>query len=341
MQITRLSKNVLYKELVCWLGFILFALVYNMVTGPPASKFIYVFISTANFALSYYLLFLVVFPNFFEEKKILFILSYIIVIVIYISIDYFHLKKILPFFGGHYPRGGADLYNFIKGAFILFSFVAITSLGSYLNWRSIERLKERSKKEKSIISRELNFIKNQFNSHLTFNFFNFCYSKTLRLSEKAAESIETFSEMLRYSLNNGLDEHVLLKKEIDYIEHFISVQKCLTAKVFIKLQYEGNISNYYILPRILATFIENAFKHGIFSEEESPIIIFLAIENDTLSFIVKNKKANKKIFVSTGIGLQNVKQVLELFYQSKHDLKIEQTENTYCSKLTLKLTPVL
>jgi hypothetical protein len=32
---------------------------------------------------------------------------------------------------------------------------------------------------------------------------------------------------------------------------------------------------------------------------------------------------------------------LELFYQSKHDLKIEQTENTYCSKLTLKLTPVL
>ncbi len=215
-------------------------------------------------------------------------------------------------------------------------------MGSYFNWKSIERIKENLEKEKNVISRELSFLKNQFHSHLTFNFLNFCYSKMLRSAPKAAESVEDFSEMLRYSLSNRQpEEYVPLKKEICYIENFIAIQKCISSGVFVKLDVEGETTNYLILPMMLAVFVENSFKHGVFSDPEKPICILLIVKNDSLFFSVKNNKTRKTTIASTGIGLANIKQLLSLFYCNKHSLIIEETDSTYSSELILNTISIL
>jgi two-component system, LytTR family, sensor kinase len=189
-----------------------------------------------------------------------------------------------------------------------------------------------------LLQKELNFLKNQFNSHITFNFLNFCYSKVHNLSEETAEAIDLFSSMLRYSLEIRPEQKVPLLKEIEYIKNFIELQKLLTSQVYVDFTCQGNFNDKLILPRILVTFVENAFKHGQFNKSSHPITISLKEHEDSICFKVINKRNNKKNLNNTGIGIENVFQVLNLYYDKAYKLNISDSENDYYeSTLDLKL----
>jgi sensor histidine kinase YesM len=87
---------------------------------------------------------------------------------------------------------------------------------------------------------------------------------------------------------------------------------------------------------LLSVFIENAFKHGVLNEIDTPITIFICVKHETIFFNISNKKAIKKNIETTGIGLVNTKQILNLFYKDKHTLTINETETMYFVELTLK-----
>lgn len=340
MKIIKQSKNSFKKELLCWAGLLTYLILFDFVKGSFAAKAFFIFLYFSNFVLTYYILYLIVFPNFFEHKKIKFVLSYLIVITVFLVIDFTHIKIILPHLGGHVEREKLKFYPFIRRSLLQFCFVGFASAGSYLSWRNINLLRERVEKEKNLMAKELLFLKNQFDSHLTFNFLNFCYSETKIYSVDAAKAIEEFSKMLYSALKNELSSFIPLKNEIEHIQQFISVQKCLTSKVFINVDINGDISRYTILSRILSIFIENAFRHGIFNDKQNPIILKLVVENDNLTFHVKNKKSNNTILQTDGLGLKNLKQVLDLFYQKDYHLEIDQDDSFYSSKLNLKLSPI-
>jgi two-component system LytT family sensor kinase len=334
------SRASIYKEIICWIGLIVYLTCNNYVTGTALAHCAYIVLHTINFMWVYYVLFYIVFGKFYEKDKFIFVLLLILVAISFVTFDYINVKKTLPILGASEFRGQFDIYNYIKHAMIHFTFVVAASLGSYINWRSVEVLKVTYSKERELISKELNFIKNQFNSHFTFNFFNYCYSKTLSTSSKAAQAIENFSEMLLFSLKNESNEYVTLDEEINYIKNFVSIQECITAKVFVNISISGNIENYYILPGIISTLVENSFKHGVFSDEKNPIKIEFVISDNTLNFTIKNKKAYKQIIDTTGIGINEIIELLILFYPDKHTFDIKDYDYEYSTILTLELTSV-
>lgn len=341
MKFIKLTKASLYKELICWSGLVLYLILCRRVEGPLLANITYIAFYTLNFVWSYYFLFLFLFPNFFENRKLLFFPLYLILILLFIYIDFLHIRKLLPLFGGSTVFQTLGLHDFINHSIMTFSFVAVASIGSYLNWRSIKRVRERLEKEKDLVFKELNFIKEQFNSHFTLNFFSYCYNKILDISSsKAAESITNFTGILHYSIKNESNEYITVKEEIEYIENFVAVQKCITNEVYIELACEGDVNNYYILPGILSTVVENSFKHGVFSQKDNPIKIHLSISNHILTFVVKNKKTNRKPLLETGIGLIEMEEVIKLFYPGKHHFKVEQNDYDYSSQLNLELTPI-
>ncbi|HET6227762.1 MAG TPA: histidine kinase [Bacteroidia bacterium] len=193
------------------------------------------------------------------------------------------------------------------------------------------------KRDNATLSKELDFLKNQFNSHITFNFLNFCYSKVHKSSKHAAEAIETFADMLRYSSQLKPDEEVALKREIDYIENFIRIQRCITEKVYCDFKYEGRIQQKVIVPFVLIKFVENAFKYGEINNELYPIQIHLMAETDSVIFEVKNKKNPVKPIDGLKANYQNIKQMLDVFYEERLQLKIKETELEYHSSLILKI----
>lgn len=203
---------------------------------------------------------------------------------------------------------------------------------------SLEKIRMQNEREQSLLRKELNFLKNQFNSHITFNFLNFCYSKVHRSSPDTAEAIDLFATMLRYSLVNSAEEKVSLKQEIAYIQNFIELQRLLTAEVFVKFTCEGDIENKMILPRILITFIENAFKHGELSNPDEPVRILLRGDPEAISLKVSNRKNRRRHIVNTGVGQENVMQILQLNYPGRHALNIDDGEENYSCQLTITLT---
>jgi hypothetical protein len=340
MNIIKQSKNSFKKELLCWSGLLVYLILFDFVKGSLAAKSLFIVLYFSNFALAYYILYLFLFPNFFEHKKLKFILGYLLVIINFLVIDFTNVKIIIPYLGGHLDREKLELYPFLRRSMLQFCFVAFASTGSFLSWRNINHLKERAEREKNLMAKELLFLKNQFDSHLTFNFLNFCYSETMIYSSDAAKAIEEFSKMLYSALNNELSSYIPLKNEIEHIQQFISVQRCLTSKIFIEVDINGDLSRYTILSRILSIFVENTFRHGIFNEKENPIVIKLTIKNDDLTFFVKNKKSNNTILQTEGLGLRNLKQLLDLFYQKNYHLEIDQNDSFYSSTLNLKLLPI-
>jgi two-component system LytT family sensor kinase len=340
MQILKRSKQSIQRELICWTLLVLFLIGYNHTEGSRLAYYTYVVLYTANFLWCYYALYLIIFPNFFETKKLYFVLSCVMVISIWIFFDYIHVKKISPALGGRNFRQKFGLFHYIIRAFIPFTFVAVAATTSYLNWRSVNILKEKSKKGKELLLRELSYYKAQFNSHFTLNFFNFCYNKTLYSNSEAAKDVEKFSEMLLFSLKNDSNEYVAIVDEIKYIKNFISIQKCITNKVFIDLEYNCSLEDFYILPGILSTLVENSFKHGVFNDESNPIKISLSIQDDILTAIIRNKKANKKAMNTTGIGINALVQILKTFYPNKHSYRINENEYEYCSEINLELISI-
>lgn len=194
------------------------------------------------------------------------------------------------------------------------------------------------KKQNILLAKELNFLKSQFNAHILFNFLNFCYSKVHKNSTVAAEAIEAFSDMLRYSLQLKPDQPVPLKKEIEYLENYICIQKCLTAMVCIDFTYDGTIHEKTILPGILVTFVEKAFKHGEINNEFFPIEIHLFADPDQIIFQVKNRKDPAKRIEDMNSTHQTVKDMLDHFYQGCYKLEVKNKDMEYVSELTINCT---
>ena len=156
--------------------------------------------------------------------------------------------------------------------------------------------------------------------------------------EKAKDTILELSKMMRFVLYEGDKKGVPLSREFDFIQHYIELMKLrYTNKVKISVELPIELVNKQIPPLILITFIENAFKHGISYQHESFIHIKADIEREQLRFVCSNSKADKPNEEKGGIGLQNVKQRLNLLYDNNYTLNIEDKADIYHVELIIPL----
>ena len=107
----------------------------------------------------------------------------------------------------------------------------------------------------------------------------------------------------------------------------------------INFNVTGNIETNQIVPLILITFLENAFKHGVSNSSKNAFVnVNIDISENICFYMVENNKMNTQVNLeASGIGLQNVKRRLELSYPGKYTLDIIETDTTYKVKLNLNL----
>ena len=94
---------------------------------------------------------------------------------------------------------------------------------------------------------------------------------------------------------------------------------------------------------LFTPFVENAFKHGINKVIDGACIkMKMKIKDESIQFTIENSKPEftqehfeKKI--QGGIGLANVKKRLELLFNDKYTLEIENTLRNYKIELFLNL----
>jgi LytS/YehU family sensor histidine kinase len=114
----------------------------------------------------------------------------------------------------------------------------------------------------------------------------------------------------------------------------------LNYEVEINFAVEGRVEKMKIVPLILITFLENAFKHGMGNQHGAYVKAMIAIEGDTCMYTVENSlgTGNNEKTEKSGIGLQNVKRRLALSYPDKHELRIDESDSRYLIQLKLTLS---
>lgn len=189
---------------------------------------------------------------------------------------------------------------------------------------------------------ELKMLRAQIHPHFLFNSLNTIYSEALKKSDKAPSLILKLSEILRYVVDKVDMETVSLENEINYLKLFVDLHRERVndpEKVHFKV--EGTFKEQHISPLLLITFIENCFKHGDLTDEDSMISIHLLIAETQLILKCENTvfhergKAVNETEGGGGTGLKNARRRLELSYPGKHELDIQQRDDHY--KLILKL----
>jgi LytS/YehU family sensor histidine kinase len=135
-----------------------------------------------------------------------------------------------------------------------------------------------------------------------------------------------------------VDGLVSLQKEVEHIYNFIELQQ-LRFSNNLSVEFHSNIigKDKSILPLILITFVENAFKHGVLNEKEHPLKIDLMANDKELNFQIINKINYDIKEKSSGIGLNNIMNRLQLAYSGKHNLLITEDNNYYTAQLTIKM----
>jgi hypothetical protein len=201
------------------------------------------------------------------------------------------------------------------------------------------------KKELGQSNANFDFLRSQINPHFLFNALNTIYGTALQeKAERTSEGIEKLGDMMRFMLQENMQEKISLSREIDYLNNYISLQRLRTDNnpvITIDTNIEQQVYPVQIAPMLLIPFVENAFKHGISFREPSHIKITLEIKDNTLYFDVFNNKHNKQENDpeknKSGIGLTNVKQRLKLLYPTTHELIIRETSKDFFVHLTMQL----
>jgi LytS/YehU family sensor histidine kinase len=190
------------------------------------------------------------------------------------------------------------------------------------------------------------FLRSQINPHFLFNALNTIYGTAIQeKAERTSESVEKLGDMMRFMLQENMQDKIALSREIDYLNNFISLQKLRTDPnpiINIEATIEQPVQTAYIAPMLLIPFVENAFKHGISFREPSHIRVSLELRDRTLYFDVYNSRhlrpENDPEKDRSGIGLNNVKQRLQLLYPKKHELIIRENAKDFFVHLTIQLT---
>jgi two-component system, LytTR family, sensor kinase len=201
------------------------------------------------------------------------------------------------------------------------------------------------KKELKQSTASIDFLRSQINPHFLFNALNTLYGTAIQEnSERTSEGIQKLGDMMRFMLQENMQEKISLAREIEYLQNYIELQRLRTDhNPIVQIQTDIQLPNtvLQIAPMLLIPFVENAFKHGISFREPSYIKVMLAIENNTLFFDVQNSKhvrtGTDPEKDKSGIGLENVKQRLLLLYPNKHELLIRDAVNQFFVHLTIKL----
>lgn len=332
----KLSSKTFFNHLTFW---IILSFAIHIIDPSPVPLKIeigLVVLAILNYSFLYYFCLHFIFPRFYT-KKLLLVLICILAYIVFVLFGYFIYDVFLYHFTGEKGFSEMNFTFLLINQLFLYSFILVAALGAYQSKIGIEKLKLKNIKERELKLRELDFLRNQFNTNITFDFLNHCHDVIKNESENTAHGINTFSKMLLYSLNNRISEKTLLKNEIQYIENFIKIYKLLHNNILVTFEITNPSKYIYIFPGILIGFVENAFKHGDLHSPTHPITITLNASEEQINFKVSNKKNKHKLIESSGIGNHNLKQQLELLYKNKYKLRIDDQEDTYACEIKLLL----
>lgn len=219
----------------------------------------------------------------------------------------------------------ADIIVFLSVSFIWFAYES-------------ERKKHALEKDNLVL--QLESLKAQLHPHFLFNTLNNIYGMSLTGNKETPAFILRLSDMMRFILYDCQHNLVALEKDIAFVENYLEMEKQRYPAAEIQFTIQGDATGKRIAPLLFIQFLENSFKHGAHRLNDTGFIHgSLTVQGNSLHFELRNDvfvvatPASKSPY--GGVGIQNVRKRLALYYPGQHVLAIHQTHDTFEVKLTI------
>lgn len=178
----------------------------------------------------------------------------------------------------------------------------------------------------------------QINPHFLFNTIgSLRYIALLNNDNSVANGLESLAKLLRNIILNKND-FITIEQEIENIKNYITIQKIRHGDNFnINFDVDKKLYSQKILKFILQPIVENSILHG-FEElnEESYIKITLREKDNMIAFEIEDnglgitddklENGNFNIDRFAGIGVKNIKDRLNLYYEGVFLFEIESAK---------------
>ena len=200
----------------------------------------------------------------------------------------------------------------------------------------VEQQLQLEKVKNDQLDAELKFLKAQYHPHFLFNALNTIYFQMDESVDDAKKTVEKFSELLRYQIYDQ-QQTVPVSQEIQYLQHFIDLQKVRTSeRLQLEVAFDNSLNGEQVYPLLFLPLVENAFKYA---GGEYKMKIACTKKDDEIIFFVENSVPGDISFTkSGGIGLDNLKRRLALLYPQKHDFTTRRKNNSFTAELKIKLS---
>lgn len=338
--INRIRSSIGLQTLFIWLFIYIVVFVQTLwVSAELSFK-----IGTLKFAcmlVVYYATYYLLLPKLLMRgKRIIYIILSLVMIILFSNICAryeIHLFDVFNVEPEHAFKLVFSISRYI-GIFIVTYTVSIVVFFS-------KKTTEDEKQKKTLLSEkkmlEVRVLKSQINSHFIFNALNNIYSMTYFKDEYTSGYVLKLAQMMRYVMEDCETELTPLSKDIEYIENFIDFQKLrFENDKDISFTYDiGNNTNISVPPMIFQPLVENCFKHTPLEvDKNSYIHIWLEVKEKSIRFVSENSQPlikNKQALEDTGIGIENVKRRLTLYYGNNYTLNID--DGTGCFRVELSI----
>jgi two-component system LytT family sensor kinase len=195
-----------------------------------------------------------------------------------------------------------------------------------------ERMQQEERLKNLVRDTELSLLKSQINPHFLFNSLNSISSLTMTNPSEARDMIIRLSDFLRYSLKHRENEYVPLKEELGRMKDYLAIEKIrFGEKLLYEFDIDGSCQEFPVPTMIFQPLFENAIRHSVYESIEPVQIKFSCVSNEgsMKAIILNDYDPDVPTRKGTGVGLQNVRQRIDLAYQGKGSVQWTGEEGVF------------
>lgn len=329
---------------------------FNVYAEFPFSAYLSMaLVNTLLLAIFYYLLVYGIIPHFKSRKRFFIAcLLTISLIIAFTAIDAFsemQLIKNCAFCILALDKNNAGYASYLNHGLINVIFSRLLSLGTPLlllftlciplslkfALQSFRDKLQALQMARDNLQLEFNFLKVQLNPHFLFNSMNNIYGLIISGDNKrSATLVARLSELLRYTLYDSNTDTVPVEREIKLMQDFVELEKVRLNDTKVSFDFTIDHYSYKIAPLLLIPLIENAFKF-CGDNVHAFIAISLNVEKSKLHLSIRNTIGQRLESTAGGIGINNFKKRMELYYKGKYSYNAGAANSIYSVNLSIML----
>jgi two-component system LytT family sensor kinase len=192
---------------------------------------------------------------------------------------------------------------------------------------------------------DMELLKSKINPHFLFNTLNNIYSHSYATDGSSADLIKQLSLLMQYTTYEIEKKAIPVERELQMIAALSKLYQLKSNSAlnlimnFDSSELSGVVE---IPPTIYLTLFENAVKYSAMGRDEhAQITATLLFRPSEVEFNVLNSISEKKIEDDAinyrGAGLKVLTMILHQEYGEKYEMKTEQNETTYFTKLIISI----